>query len=302
MTIGPDGIVVKDVQGNPRTSKQRRVMRGEDIEFLGAIGRGNGGVVQRAIHLPTSTTLAVKLVNIYDRDRRLQLLEEIRALFNSDCPCLVKFYGAFFHKTRLCICLEFMDKGSLCDVMKHGKVPEQVLAAMAYQMLWGLAYLRFEKRFHRDIKPANVLVDSSGAVKLSDFGVSREMGTMSMAKTWVGTFKYMAPERIESKPYDAASDIWSLGIVLIECATSEFPYMAGSVIEMVQCIRDSEPTIRGDFSSEFRSFMRGCMQKDPARRSTADELLASPWLQMHGAVSVGTATEIVAGWLASREH
>jgi mitogen-activated protein kinase kinase 1 len=275
----------------------------QDLEFLGAIGSGNGGVVHKAIHKNTSSVLAIKQVNIYDRDRRQQLLEEVRALFNSDCPCLVKFYGAFFRKTRICICLEYMDQGSLCDVVQQqGRVPEPVLAAMAYQMLWGLAYLRFERRFHRDIKPANILASSTGAIKLSDFGVSKEMGSMSMARTWVGTFRYMAPERIESEPYDAASDIWSMGLVLIECATAAYPYPAGSVIEMVQCIRDHEfPPIVGDFSDEFRTFARKCMQKDPARRSTAEELLTSPWLQMHGAVSVDASTRIVAEWFRMTE-
>merc|ERR1711990_648573 len=103
--------------------------------------------------------------------------------------------------------------GSLHDVIrKHGRIPERILAHVTYQILWGLAYLKFENRFHRDIKPANILCNSRGNVKLTDFGIAREMeNSIQMAKTFVGTFKYMSPERMQSEPYNYKSDIWSLG-------------------------------------------------------------------------------------------
>ena len=76
-------------------------------------------------------------------------------------------------------------------------------------------------------------------MKLTDFGIAREMDhSLQMAKTFVGTFKYMSPERMQSEPYNFKSDIWSLGIVLIECATGYYPYKERGVgqIEMVQNI------------------------------------------------------------------
>lgn len=78
---------------------------------------------------------------------------------------------------------------------------------------------------HRDIKPANILMNTNGEVKISDFGISKELNFMDeMSKTNVGTRIYMSPERISCKSYDYKSDIWSLGLVMIELATGIFPY------------------------------------------------------------------------------
>ena len=77
---------------------------------------------------------------------------------------------------------------------------------------------------HRDIKPENILLNSIGKVKLSDFGISKELEkTKALTNTFVGTISYMSPERIQGMQYSYSSDIWSLGIVLVELATGQFP-------------------------------------------------------------------------------
>ena len=78
---------------------------------------------------------------------------------------------------------------------------------------------------HRDIKPDNILVNSEGFVKLTDFGITKQIdGEESLAGTFVGTLNYMSPERMEGERYSYAGDVWSLGIVLIELATGQYPY------------------------------------------------------------------------------
>ena len=100
------------------------------------------------------------------------------------------------------------------------------------KILWGLAYMKCEKRVHRDIKPSNLLINSNGEVKVTDFGVSAELqSTLAMCGTFVGTFKYMSPERIRNQPYSYPSDLWSFGLVMIECATGIYPYT-----ELTNCI------------------------------------------------------------------
>ena len=115
------------------------------------------------------------------------------------------------------IALEYMDGGSLANVLSQvGPIPERVLASIAYQILWGLAYLKHEKRVHRDVKPSNLLINSKGEIKVTDFGVSKELqNSIQMCGTFLGTFKYMSPERIRNNPYSYMSDIWSFGIVMI---------------------------------------------------------------------------------------
>jgi serine/threonine protein kinase len=78
---------------------------------------------------------------------------------------------------------------------------------------------------HRDLKPENILLNSMGDVKLTDFGISKELdNTLAMCKTMVGTRAYMSPERTQGAKYSYSSDVWSLGIILYEMATFKYPY------------------------------------------------------------------------------
>jgi serine/threonine protein kinase len=78
---------------------------------------------------------------------------------------------------------------------------------------------------HRDIKPGNILINSKGEVKLTDFGIMKELeATHQLCQTFLGTKAYMSPERFEGLNYNNKSDIWSLGLIIIEMATGEYPY------------------------------------------------------------------------------
>ena len=87
---------------------------------------------------------------------------------------------------------------------------------MIQMVLSGLAYLNIcQKQMHRDIKPDNILVNSQGFVKLTDFGITKQLDeTSALMSTFVGTMNYMSPERMEGETYSAKGDIWSLGIIL----------------------------------------------------------------------------------------
>lgn len=106
---------------------------------------------------------------------------------------------------------------------------------MAYQLIWGLSYLHFEKLIHRDIKPGNVLLSSSGQVKLADFGIASSGKEMST--TVVGTTMYMAPERLLGQQYGSSSDMWSLGLVLWESIRGTFPFedLTSAVSQRCEC-------------------------------------------------------------------
>lgn len=122
-----------------------------------------------------------------------------------------------------------MDEGSLHTVLQEqidGITPRfsnPVLASISYQILWGLSYLHFERMVHRDVKPANILMNSKGYVKLSDFGIVATQTSLPHT-TVVGTIRYMSPERLRARPYGSASDIWSVGLVLLECVIGESPW------------------------------------------------------------------------------
>lgn len=163
-----------------------------------------------------------------------------------------------------------------------------VLGKISEAVLGGLAYLYSAHRImHRDLKPSNILVNSKGNIKLCDFGVSSELEG-SIAETFVGTGTYMAPERIQGSPYTVKSDVWSVGLTLMELAIGKFPF-AGSgdddeaggpqgILDLLQQIV-LEPSPKLPKSDAFPSILEDmiakCLMKDPAERPTPKELYVS---------------------------
>ena len=295
-----DDIAIHSKGVEMRDRKKSFTVSPEELTLGPVIGKGFSSFVQRAVHKPTGTLLALKVINAFEKVKRDQLVKEIKTLYDASSKHIVTFYGAFFRDGAISIALEFMNGGSLANVVDQvGPVPEAVIANMAFQMLAGLNYMKKHKRVHRDIKPENLLINSDGFVKLTDFGVSSVVqATDAMCGTFVGTFLYMSPERIRNKPHSYKSDIWSFGLVLIYLATGKYPYpKSDSFIEMVQTILESPvPKLPRGFSTEFQQFLLPCLTKDPQKRLPPDILAGSPWIGMHGA-SATTAVSNVRKWI-----
>ncbi|KAL7536167.1 hypothetical protein ACHAWF_005386 [Thalassiosira exigua] len=193
---------------------------------------------------------------------------------------------------------------------------ETAIASIAYQMLWGLAYLHHEGILHRDVKPANVLVSSSGRVKLADFGiVSRpplpndddneeeegEGGTI-MNHTVIGTTRYMSPERLRGRPYKWASDVWGAGLVLLELLRGDSPFDdVSSAVELVQTLDEHHMAefVPADAGDGLREIMAGCLDRYPEKRVPASILLRSPWFRSHGVRDVDGAAALMKAYLES---
>ncbi|GAA5985445.1 hypothetical protein JCM10908_006976 [Rhodotorula pacifica] len=203
-------------------------LRNEDLQVLDELGCGNGGTVSRALHIPTKAIMAKKVVHIATSDTtRKQILRELQFMHDCSSPFIVSFYGAYLQDPHICMCMEYMDRGSLDAIYrKVGPIPEPILGKIALAVVSGLTYLyEVHKIMHRDVKPSNILLNSAGHIKICDFGVSGEL-TNSVADTFVGTSTYMSPERISGDPYTVKSDVWSLGITLVELAIGRFPFSA----------------------------------------------------------------------------
>jgi mitogen-activated protein kinase kinase 1 len=197
----------------------------EDLSIEGELGSGNGGVVLKVRHRRTAIVMAKKLIRLEVKPAiRNQILRELTVLEECNSPFIVGFYGAFISSGDINICMEYMDGGSLDLILrKVNRIPEKILGRITEAVLKGLSYLReVHSIMHRDVKPSNILINSTGDIKLCDFGVSGQL-IDSMANTFIGTRSYMSPERLEGNRYTIQSDIWSLGLSLVEMAIGRYP-------------------------------------------------------------------------------
>lgn len=174
------------------------------------------------------------------------------------------------------IALEYMDAGSLTSILEVvKKIPEDILGLMTIQMLKGLDYLhKTMKVIHRDIKPSNILINKKGKLKIADFGVSGKIDkTLDCLSSWVGTMTHMSPERLKGEGYYADTDIWSLGLVLLECALGKFPFPLEADLndmgfwKILSLIENDEPCElpADEFSEEFRDFIKLTLNKKPGK-------------------------------------
>ena len=171
---------------NENTGENYGFINSEEIILKEQIGYGAGGSVHLAIHEPSGTQLAIKSLNIYDKEKRHQLLNELSSLNDGmQCDDLVHFYGSYYHDGRVRLVLEYMDCGSLRSFMDTTKtqypgqvplLPELVIGKCTYQLLKALNFLHKQRhQIHRDMKPENILVNNLGEFKLTDFGISKQL-------------------------------------------------------------------------------------------------------------------------------
>lgn len=254
----------------------------EDMFDMGNLGKGAGGYVKKCLHVPTLQLIALKSVDVFDKAKRQQLVHELKSLNGSDNPYTVSFLGAYYDSGSTKLALEYLNRGSLQDVIdQHGRLPEDVLASVAKQSLLGLKHLHSLHKVHRDIKPANILVDVNGNVKISDFGILAELAnTQAKCTTFVGTAVYMSPERIDSDSYSYPSDIWSLGMSLVTCALGHLAFDTDSgYFGLRSTIKEKpSPQLPNTFSPLCRSFISSCLHKNPTRRAKINDLLGHPFV------------------------
>ena len=215
------------------------------------------------------------------------VFNEAKILGKLDHQNIIKFIEFFESpkpKPALNIVTEYADGGDLSEKIKlqnNKPFTESEILNYFTQICLALKHIHEKKIIHRDLKSGNIFLMKNGLVKLGDFGISKGFErTMEKAKTMVGTPYYLSPEILENKPYDAKSDIWSLGILLYEMMTFKMPFNANSLPMLsVKIMKGNYTPPPSLYTKELREIVSKCLMLNPDDRPTIQEILRMPIVQ-----------------------
>jgi predicted ATPase len=262
------------------------------FEVLGPIGRGGMGVVYKARQTSLDRPVALKLLPAecgqdpvwLNRFRR-----EARTASALNHPHICTIYDTGESAGRPFLSMELVE-GMTLEAMLSQRPPVPELAQVFRQAAQALAAAHGAGVVHRDIKPANVMVRHDGIVKVLDFGLARRIaatevqhptssGTVTDAGTRVGTPFYMSPEQARAEAVDAATDIFSLGVVLYELATGYHPFNADSEFAVLHAIVAQTPVpparLNPEIPVSLDALIQHMLTKEPRLRPTAVEVEAA---------------------------
>jgi len=244
------------------------------------LGRGGMSDVFRAVDEVNSTDVAIKIVRSPDREYAQRLAQEAQALRRFSHPGLVQLFETGVNGDMAYLVMEFVDGPSLDQVLRDGPLTAEETASVGSSLADALAYAHAQGVVHRDVKPANILIGADGLARLTDFGIARlvDTSTLTLTGTMLGTATYMAPEQLENHAVGPSADVWSLGIVLLECLTGERVY-AGTPSEVLARRMAGPLTLPEGLPVPWKLLLTGMLADAPDDRLSAldvSTMLAAP--------------------------
>lgn len=270
-----------------------------DFKQLARLGEGAFSVVYKVQRLADKGIYALKMVKLpsLKEKEKQNALNEVRLLASVNNEYIIAYKEAFFDEKFRCLCIvtEYADKGDLfqqiskCQKEKT-RMPENVCWRYLWGMCLGLKALHDKKILHRDLKCANVFLGNSpqGLVaKLGDFNVSK-VAKRGLCVTQTGTPYYASPEVWRDMPYDAKSDMWSIGCVLYEMLALRPPFQAEDMEGLYRkVLRGQYPRIPSQYSNDMGEVVAMLLQVNPRHRPSVDQLLQMPQCARHNPTAGG---------------
>jgi serine/threonine protein kinase/tetratricopeptide (TPR) repeat protein len=277
-------------------------------EIIAALGAGGMGEVYRARDTRLNRTIAIKILprdvaNDPDRLRRFE--QEAQAASALNHPNILTIYDIGQENGVSFIAMEWVQGGTLRDLLAAGRLPARHLADIAHQTAEGLAKAHAAGIVHRDLKPENIMISDDGLVKIVDFGLAKLNAPASpefsqavtasagtAAGIVMGTVGYMSPEQASGRAADHRSDQFSLGLIAYEAVTSKRPFARPTAAQTMAATIDVEPepvsTLNRDVPPHLALVIHRCLEKNPANRYESTRDLAHDLKHAAtGAVSVG---------------
>jgi eukaryotic-like serine/threonine-protein kinase len=243
----------------------------------GKLGSGAMGIVYHAVHETTGKTAAVKVLtselnqknNAYERFKReAEILQQFRH------PNIVRFLALGRYQGTAYFAMEFVKGITLEQLLEQrGFVPWQEAMALGIQMCDALQYAHQHGVVHRDLKPSNLMITEQGHVKLTDFGIAKDLDATALTATGrtLGTAAYMAPEQIRGTPATShKTDLYALGVVLYQMLAGDVPFNGPTAVVMMNRHLNEEPPRPSakvaELPLEFDKLVVKLMAKEPADR------------------------------------
>src|SRR5437870_5269829 len=258
------------------------------------LGSGGMGEVFLAQDTKLERKVAIKMLpakSIDDAQAKKRLFREARAAATLDHPNICSIYEVNEDGDCLFIAMQYVEGQTLATRLVESPLAPDEVIDIGIQVAEALSEAHARGVIHRDIKPQNVMITPRGQVKVLDFGLARvtqnEHSTDPEAKTVtqlteegyiVGTVAYMSPEQLRGQPVDARSDLFSLGVMLYECAAGKPPFTGNSKIEISSKVLQVEPRKPSELNPGVprgleRIILKAMAKEAGDRYQTADEVL-----------------------------
>ncbi|EGG17721.1 putative protein serine/threonine kinase [Cavenderia fasciculata] len=196
-------------------------------------------------------------------------------------PNIVTFLSSYQKNEEVWMIMEFMEGGTLREAISNFIFCESRIAYVAKEILKGIQYMHSHSLCHRDLKSSNIMISMKGEIKLIDFGLAIDFSIEREDIHMCGSPFWMPPEQIQGQPHSFSADIWSFGVCIVEMINRKVPHHNSRLKAMISVVTDGIKFTKAehpDWSDEILDFLDKCLQVDPTKRSTAQQLLEHPFL------------------------